>query len=319
MEQLNRCTHGRVPLLSPLLTRSRSSCGSSWQRPKHKLGALKVGDSAWGSNFIPPAPSALSSALQDGLQSWLLGDPGASAVPVVLQLPKVTGSSGCGTSALRPRGRPRTPRAGLCCGYRDAGRDQRLGTGAGKGFGSTRCFGGVVLLPRARPALVAISTRAWALLRWPICSASRFLGCLCWLRCLQPRPGGVCTPVTGAPGWRQPRMALPAPGATKQRLGQVLSRDPEQRWLQTPGGSQAVTGKCAAVAIPVPVCISRLHPDTLPKLREGLEMPGAPWQQQQQVPAHVPRAAARQGRRHCLATSPCPWSSRSLSLSAPEL
>lgn len=35
-------------------------------------------------------------------------------------------------------------------------------------------------------------------------------------------------PVTGASGWRQPRMAPPAPGATKQGLGKLLT--PGRRW-----------------------------------------------------------------------------------------
>lgn len=122
-----------------------------------------------------------------------------------------------------------------------------------------------------------------ALVRWQICRASRFLDCLIWLQ-PPPAPSRQCLhnastagrppPVTGAPGWRQPRMAPPAPGAAKQGLGELLGRDPGQRWLQAPGESQS-----GNVRLSQSLClgISRLHPDTLPKHRAGLEMPGAPW------------------------------------------
>lgn len=59
-----------------------------------------------------------------------------------IQLPKVKGSSGCGTSALRPWGSPRTPRAGLCCGSPVSGKHHQLGMGTGQGFGPTGCFMG---------------------------------------------------------------------------------------------------------------------------------------------------------------------------------
>lgn len=74
-----------------------------------------------------------------------------------MQLPKVTGSSGCGPQPWDPRAGLRPPEPDSC-GYHYAGQDQQLVTRTGKGFGSTRCFGGVVLTPRAQPALVAIST-----------------------------------------------------------------------------------------------------------------------------------------------------------------
>lgn len=91
--------------------------------------------------------------------------------------------------------------------------------------------------PRAWPAPVAISTRPgdgaglqerWC---WPVpCQQISGLSELA-----APASGPVPAlfaqrqhrpaPVTGAPGWRQPRMALPAPGATKQGLGKLLTPD----------------------------------------------------------------------------------------------
>lgn len=107
-EQLNRCTHGRVPLLQP-----GCAAGPAVATPGNDQSKSwgHCGGTTWGSKrrqeqLCPPGPSALSSAQpQPSTPGWAQelspGDPGASAVPSVLQGPG--GCSSPRSQAVRPQ------------------------------------------------------------------------------------------------------------------------------------------------------------------------------------------------------------------------
>lgn len=137
-EQLNRCTQGRVPLLQPRCgarpaaaalgndqNRYWGHCGGSSAQPQ-------PGTTGWAPGLVPRGSAPL-------LSPSCCRDPGCC-------------SSDCGNSALRPWGRSETPRAGLCCGYHDAGQDQQLGMGTGKALAPHGALGGSCCFPeRGQP------------------------------------------------------------------------------------------------------------------------------------------------------------------------
>lgn len=149
------------------------------------------------------------------------------------------------------------------------------------------CWRGTGVLGRA-PGLLASS-----LVRLPICCASKLQrlstlaadGCLRaqLLRgvCTTPSTAGHAAPVTGASGWRRPRITPPAPESHDAGEPAVLLQHDRRRCHLSAapvsafaantvrklsrGREHQAAGRCVAAGIPMPKHLTAASPDTLPK------------------------------------------------------